>query len=69
MQRTAIRGCDKTPKEQYYLHADSRDEGLRDIDADDPNAFHEWLHDRTRHGDTLGRCAGEVIPRISHKVL
>lgn len=46
----SYKGCDKTPKEQYYLHADGRDEGLRDIDADDPNAFHEWLHDRTRHG-------------------
>ena len=44
------KGCDKTPKEQYYLHADGRDEGLRDIDQDSPEAFHTWLHDRERHG-------------------
>ena len=29
-------GCGKTPKEQYVLHADGRDEGLQDIDADSP---------------------------------
>lgn len=44
------KGCELTPKEQYYLHADGRDEGLRDIDADDPDAFHAWLHDRSRGG-------------------
>ncbi len=43
-------GCDKSPKEQYYLHADGRDEGLRDIDSDDPMAFHIWLNDRTHYG-------------------
>lgn len=43
-------GCDKTPKEQYYLHADGRDEGLREVDPDDPDAFHDWLFDRTRGG-------------------
>lgn len=44
------KGCDKTPKEQYYLHADGRDNGLQDIDADDPKAFHEWLHNREQFG-------------------
>ena len=43
-------GCGKTPKEQYVLHADGRDEGLQDIDADSPEAFHAWLHDRDRCG-------------------
>lgn len=43
-------GCDKTPKEQYYLHADGRDEGLKDLDPDDPEAFHAWLHDYSRGG-------------------
>lgn len=43
-------GCGKTPKEQYYLHADGRDEGLQDIDADSPEAFHTWLHDRAHRG-------------------
>ncbi len=44
------KGCDLTPKEQYYLHADGRDSGLRNIDADDPAAFYAWLHDRSRGG-------------------
>ena len=43
-------GCEKTPKEQYYLHADGRDEGLKEIAEDDPEAFHSWLHDRTHYG-------------------
>lgn len=43
-------GCDRTPKEQYYLHADGRDEGLRELDPDDPVAFRNWLHDRTHGG-------------------
>ena len=43
-------GCDKSPKEQYYLHADGRDDGLKEIDADDPEAFHVWLNDRKLHG-------------------
>ena len=43
-------GCGKTPKEQYYLHADGRDDGLQDIDADSPEAFHAWFHDRDRCG-------------------
>ena len=41
-------GCDMTPKDQYTLHADGRDEGLRDIDLDSPKAFYDWLHDRNR---------------------
>lgn len=43
-------GLDKTPREQYYLHADGRDDGLGDIDPDDSGAFRIWLTDRTRHG-------------------
>ena len=43
-------GCDKAPKDQYYLHADGRDDGLQNIDADSPEAFHAWLHDRNRYG-------------------
>lgn len=42
--------CDLTPKEQYYKHADGRDEGLRDIDADSPEAFDNWLKNREHHG-------------------
>ena len=44
------RGCELTPKEQYNIHADGRDEDLKNVPGDDPNAFHEWLHDRSRGG-------------------
>lgn len=42
--------CDKTPKEQYYLHADGRDEGLREIDENSTEAFDNWLNNREHHG-------------------
>lgn len=44
------KGCDLSPKEQYYLHADGRDDGLGEIEADSPETFSEWYHDRNRHG-------------------
>lgn len=44
------KGCDKTPKEQYYLNADGRDDGLKDLPSNDPEAFHAWLHDKERRG-------------------
>ena len=43
-------GCDKTPKEQYYLHADGRDEELGKVDPDSPEAFYAWLTDSTHYG-------------------
>ncbi len=43
-------GCEKTAKEQYYLHADGRDEGLCDVDPDSPEAFRAWYTDHTHHG-------------------
>ena len=43
-------GCDKTPKEQYYLHADGRDDELSEIDPDSPEAFDDWLTNRECHG-------------------
>ena len=43
-------GCDKSPKEQYYLHADGRDEGLGELDPDSPEVFHAWLHDMSHCG-------------------
>lgn len=42
------KGCDKSPKEQYYLHADGRDDDLGDIDPDSPEAFRSWLNDKSR---------------------
>ena len=43
-------GTDLSPKEQYYKHADGRDNGLREIDPDSPEAFKEWYHDDERRG-------------------
>ena len=51
-------GCDKSPKEQYLLHADGRDEGLRDIDPDSPEAYAEWYHHRQRGGHPWEVCRG-----------
>lgn len=58
-------GLDRTPKEQYLLHADGRDEGLRDIDPDDPEAFRAWLHNRPRGGHPWEVCRGGNSTHIS----
>ena len=58
-------GCDKPPKEQYYLHADGRDDGLKEIDADDPEAFHTWLNDREYGGHPWEVCRGGNSTHVS----
>lgn len=63
-------GCGKTPKEQYVLHADGRDEGLQDIDADSPEAFHAWFHDRDRCGGHPWEvCRGGNSTHVDLRVL
>ena len=44
----AVKG--QTPQEQYKKYADGRDDGLSEINPDSPEAFHEWLINRERHG-------------------
>ncbi len=62
-------GCDKAPKDQYYLHADGRDDGLQNIDADSPEAFHAWLHDRNRYGGHPWEvCRGGSSTHVSLQV-
>lgn len=39
-----------TEKEQYYKFADGRDEDLKDIDDQDPEAFRKWLVEDRRLG-------------------
>jgi len=57
---------DKTPKEQYYLHADGRDENLSAIDPDNPDAFSEWYHnDRIRGGHPWEVCRGGNSTHVS----
>jgi len=43
-------GAELTPKEQYYRHADGRDDGLSEIDPDSSEAFAEWYADSKRFG-------------------
>ena len=54
------KGQDKPPADQYFMHADGRDEGLSGrgcglnegpgIDPDDPDAWDGWYFDRKRFG-------------------
>ena len=37
-------GCELSPKEQYKKHADGRDDGLLELEADSPEAFNLWLN-------------------------
>lgn len=41
---------DLSPKEQYYHHADGRDNDLKDINPDDPEAFKSWITDHSHWG-------------------
>ena len=43
-------GGDRTPREQYYLHADGRDDGLGEIDPDSPSTFFSWFTNSDRRG-------------------
>lgn len=43
-------GCDLSPKEQYYKHADGRDGGLSEIDMDSPDDFYKWYCDVAHTG-------------------
>ena len=59
-------GCDKPIKEQYYMHADGRDDGLSELDPDSPEAFESWLNDtRMRIGHPWEVCRGGNSTHIS----
>lgn len=58
--------CDKSPKEQYYLHADGRDDGLKDIDPNSEKEFINWLHYNTPFGGHPWEvCRGGPTTHIS----
>lgn len=59
------RGTELTPKEQYYLHADGRDDDLKDVPGDDPKAFKKWLTERERGGHPWEVCRGGNSTHIS----
>lgn len=44
------RGNEKQPKEQYYMNADGRDDGLCEIAPDSPEEFSNWLNNRAQYG-------------------
>lgn len=39
-----------SPRELYQKYADGRDEGLCEVNEDNPEAFEQWYMDRDRHG-------------------
>ena len=53
-----------SPKEQYYRHADGRDDGLRDIDGDSVEEFVNWYH-RSQIGHPWEVCRGGNSTHVS----
>jgi len=65
-EANGYKGADRTPVEQYYLHADGRDDELREIDPDSPEAFRQWLIERKyRGGHPWEVCRGGNSTHIS----
>lgn len=62
-------GREKTPKEQYYLNADGRDEGLREIDENSAEAFDNWLKNRVHGGHPWEICRGGNSTHIDLMVI
>lgn len=54
-----------TPKEKYYACADGRDDGLKNIPLDDPEAFAEWYDGKGPYYEFNGRHPWEIIPSFS----
>ncbi|MBO5306978.1 MAG: hypothetical protein J6C40_03135 [Lentisphaeria bacterium] len=52
-------------KELYLKHADGRDEGLRDIDENSPEAFRQWLKNRNQSGHPWEVCRGGNSTHVS----
>lgn len=58
-------GCDKSPAEQYRLHADGRDDGLLSLDLDSESAFAYWLDSSHGIGHPWEVCRGGNSTHIS----
>lgn len=54
-----------TPKEKYYSRADGRDDGLRNVPLDDPEAFAEWYDGKGPYYEFNGRHPWELTVTIS----
>ena len=51
-----------TPKELYYMFADGRDDGLRNVPLDDAAAFEDWKNKRGPHYELNGSHPWEIVP-------
>ena len=51
-------GSDLSPKEQYYKHADGRDEGLKSINPESAAEFSVWYEERPKIGHPWEVCRG-----------
>lgn len=56
---------DLSAKEQYYRHADGRDDGLGEIDASSEEEFIKWLHLKDKYGHPWEVCRGVNSTHIS----
>ena len=52
-------------REQYYCHADGRDDGLGEIDASSEEKFIQWLNNKTHFGHPWEVCRGGNSTHIS----
>ena len=52
-------------QEQYYRHADGRDDGLGKIDAFSEEEFIQWLNNKTHFGHPWEVCRGGNLTHIS----
>lgn len=51
-----------TPKELYYMFADGRDDGLRNVPLDDAASFADWKNKRGSHYEFNGSHPWEIVP-------
>lgn len=54
-----------TAKELYYMFADGRDDGLRNVPMDDAEEFDLWLNDKGEYYESNGGHPWEIIPSYS----
>ena len=56
---------DPTPKEQYYMFADGRDDGLRNVPMDDPKELENWLNEKGDYYEFNGSHPWEIRSSFS----
>jgi hypothetical protein len=54
-----------TAKELYYMYADGRDDGLRNVPLDDADALDQWLNSEGEYYESNGGHPWEIIPSFS----